>query len=197
MTDEAAFLRAMEGAPDDIALRLVFADWLEGRGDTARSSLLRLKPIQWLTKLAGWMGYQTKKAEMLAIALRLPKEVNALTQQPITVEHLHSFYYFLHEATVVAMVTANRGHGELSWRISAGVGSPDYEDEFLVEQEEAFDELAVLWRWLVDNFGQEWKPDIKTIEAFAAKHQYSSNPESRNFLSNWAQKLSEPKSLKK
>ena len=38
---EAAFLRALRDQPDDLAVRLVFADWLEERGDL-RGELLRL-----------------------------------------------------------------------------------------------------------------------------------------------------------
>jgi uncharacterized protein (TIGR02996 family) len=41
MHDEQAFLQAMQENPDDTALRLIFADWLEERGDQ-RSELIRL-----------------------------------------------------------------------------------------------------------------------------------------------------------
>src|SRR5271156_3705070 len=41
MHDEQAFLQAMQENPEDTALRLVFADWLEERGDP-RGELLRL-----------------------------------------------------------------------------------------------------------------------------------------------------------
>jgi uncharacterized protein (TIGR02996 family) len=41
MHDEQAFLRAMQQNPHDNALRLVFADWLDERGD-ARGELIRL-----------------------------------------------------------------------------------------------------------------------------------------------------------
>src|SRR5262245_42703089 len=41
MQDEAAFLRAMQEHPEDDSLRLVFADWLEERGDP-RDELIRL-----------------------------------------------------------------------------------------------------------------------------------------------------------
>jgi sulfatase modifying factor 1 len=41
MQDEAAFLQAMQKHPKDTALRLVFADWLEERGDK-RGELIRL-----------------------------------------------------------------------------------------------------------------------------------------------------------
>src|SRR5277367_2034319 len=41
MNDEQAFLQAMQENPEDTALRLVFADWLEERGDP-RGELLRL-----------------------------------------------------------------------------------------------------------------------------------------------------------
>jgi uncharacterized protein (TIGR02996 family) len=41
MNEEAAFMQAMEKSPHDVGLRLVFADWLEERGDP-RGELLRL-----------------------------------------------------------------------------------------------------------------------------------------------------------
>src|SRR5580658_8218580 len=41
MNEEAAFLQAMQENPEDTALRLVFADWLEERGDS-RGELVRL-----------------------------------------------------------------------------------------------------------------------------------------------------------
>ena len=41
MNDETAFLQAMQEHPEDNALRLVFADWLEERGDP-RGELIRL-----------------------------------------------------------------------------------------------------------------------------------------------------------
>src|SRR4051812_49324247 len=47
--DESAFLAAMAAAPDDQAPRLVFADWLEERGDP-RGAWLR-DPL-----VAPWMG---------------------------------------------------------------------------------------------------------------------------------------------
>jgi uncharacterized protein (TIGR02996 family) len=43
MHDEQAFLQAMQENPDDTSLRLVFADWLEERGDQ-RGELIRLLP---------------------------------------------------------------------------------------------------------------------------------------------------------
>src|SRR5262249_60861833 len=41
MSQEQAFLAAMLASPDDLHLRLVFADWLEEQGDP-RGELLRL-----------------------------------------------------------------------------------------------------------------------------------------------------------
>jgi len=41
MNDEAAFVQAMQESPEDATLRLVFADWLEERGDP-RGELIRL-----------------------------------------------------------------------------------------------------------------------------------------------------------
>jgi uncharacterized protein (TIGR02996 family) len=42
MTDEAAFLAAVEAAPHDAGLRLVYADWLDERGDP-RGELVRVE----------------------------------------------------------------------------------------------------------------------------------------------------------
>jgi uncharacterized protein (TIGR02996 family) len=41
MTDEDAFIRALAAHPDDSAAKLVYADWLEERGETARADYLR------------------------------------------------------------------------------------------------------------------------------------------------------------
>jgi len=43
MTDRAAFLAAIAAAPDDDLPRLVFADWLDERGDAARAEFVRLQ----------------------------------------------------------------------------------------------------------------------------------------------------------
>ena len=42
MTDEAAFLEAIHQSPKDETLRLVYADWLEERGDP-RAAYLRIE----------------------------------------------------------------------------------------------------------------------------------------------------------
>ncbi len=42
MTDDEAFLRAICENPEDLGLRLVFADWLEERGDERSARYLRL-----------------------------------------------------------------------------------------------------------------------------------------------------------
>src|SRR5262245_7590624 len=41
MTSEANFLSAIRDDPDDDAVRLIFADWLEDQGDTDRAELIR------------------------------------------------------------------------------------------------------------------------------------------------------------
>src|SRR5947209_6126110 len=43
MVDESAFVAAILAAPDDDGPRLVFADWLEERGDTDRSEFIRVQ----------------------------------------------------------------------------------------------------------------------------------------------------------
>ncbi|HEY1066333.1 MAG TPA: TIGR02996 domain-containing protein [Pirellulales bacterium] len=42
MDDEASFLRALLVSPDDEALRAIYADWLDERGETAKAEYLRL-----------------------------------------------------------------------------------------------------------------------------------------------------------
>src|SRR5687767_1651799 len=41
--DEATFYRAILAAPDDDGPRLVFADWLEERGELARAEFIRVQ----------------------------------------------------------------------------------------------------------------------------------------------------------
>jgi uncharacterized protein (TIGR02996 family) len=41
--DDEAFLRAIGAAPEDDAPRLVYADWLDDRGDAARAEFIRVQ----------------------------------------------------------------------------------------------------------------------------------------------------------
>src|SRR3954470_3857617 len=41
MNDDRPFLDAIREAPDDDAVRLVYSDWLEDRGDAARAEFIR------------------------------------------------------------------------------------------------------------------------------------------------------------
>lgn len=43
LDEREAFLRAIADAPEDDAPRLVFADWLEERGDSERAEFIRLQ----------------------------------------------------------------------------------------------------------------------------------------------------------
>src|SRR4051812_10743016 len=43
MTNAAAFLQAIREEPDDDALRLVFADWLDDNGQPEQAELIRLQ----------------------------------------------------------------------------------------------------------------------------------------------------------
>src|SRR5262245_27846051 len=49
MSDEAAFLAAIRAAPDDVTLRLVYADWLDERGDP-RAAWVR-REVRWRAEL--------------------------------------------------------------------------------------------------------------------------------------------------
>jgi uncharacterized protein (TIGR02996 family) len=42
MSDEAAFLRAIQAAPSDVTAKLVYADWLDERGESEKAEYLRL-----------------------------------------------------------------------------------------------------------------------------------------------------------
>jgi uncharacterized protein (TIGR02996 family) len=43
MHEESAFLRGIEANPDDAALRLAYADWLDERGETPRAECIRVE----------------------------------------------------------------------------------------------------------------------------------------------------------
>ncbi len=47
MRDEYAFLKAIREHPDDTALRLVYADWLEDRGDPRSQTVRELAQRPW------------------------------------------------------------------------------------------------------------------------------------------------------
>jgi uncharacterized protein (TIGR02996 family) len=51
MSDDEPFLRAILATPEDMATRLIYADWLEERGD-ARAEYLRLGPNSRRSRLA-------------------------------------------------------------------------------------------------------------------------------------------------
>src|SRR5262249_37551795 len=54
MTDETPFLRAILAKPGDATTRLVYADWLEERGDP-RSPFLRLDPEVERISYVAWL----------------------------------------------------------------------------------------------------------------------------------------------
>jgi uncharacterized protein (TIGR02996 family) len=67
MSDAAAFVQAMRDAPDDEAVRLVFADWLEERGDP-RGEFLRIQVelARWVPNLARRTRLKECERELLA-----------------------------------------------------------------------------------------------------------------------------------
>jgi uncharacterized protein (TIGR02996 family) len=65
MTPQTAFLHAIQEAPDDDALRLVFADWLEENGD-ARGPFLRAQ-----TERAAWVPDLRRRNELHRLERRL------------------------------------------------------------------------------------------------------------------------------
>jgi uncharacterized protein (TIGR02996 family) len=70
MNQEAAFLEALLGEPGDTGLRLVFADWLEERGDP-RGELLRLThALTQDTEQTGRQGCEERLRALLAEGVR-------------------------------------------------------------------------------------------------------------------------------
>lgn len=67
MSDEAAFLAAIQAQPADMSLRLVFADWLEDQGD-ARCEYLRIDCD--LQRLLGAMTLDDRKIRPLRARLK-------------------------------------------------------------------------------------------------------------------------------
>jgi uncharacterized protein (TIGR02996 family) len=67
MTTAVEFVQAMRDAPDDEALRLVFADWLEDRGDP-RGEFLRVQVelARWVPDLARRTALRQRERELLA-----------------------------------------------------------------------------------------------------------------------------------
>jgi uncharacterized protein (TIGR02996 family) len=96
MNDEAGFLRAIQDNPDDDDARLVYADWLEERGDV-RGEYLRLEhqlaqiPAR-LAQLRGqidpaWLAVVTKRRKVVLVSfppyrkievIKLVREVTTL-----------------------------------------------------------------------------------------------------------------------
>ncbi len=60
MTDEAAFQAAIDADPANVALRLVFADWLEERGDW------RAAGYRWMGEHCKW-PYDWSKNAMITV----------------------------------------------------------------------------------------------------------------------------------
>lgn len=56
MNDRAAFEAAVKQAPKDKAVRLVYADWLQDRGDERSARLLRKVPTTWVVEWAAFFG---------------------------------------------------------------------------------------------------------------------------------------------
>ena len=59
MPDHDAFLRMIADQPDDDGPRLVYADWLEERGDTARAEFIRVQ-----IEAERWPEYSPRRMEL-------------------------------------------------------------------------------------------------------------------------------------
>jgi uncharacterized protein (TIGR02996 family) len=78
LTEEDRFIKSIAAAPDDAALRLVYADWLEDHGQPARSAYLRaevefFRPSKRKKKLKGaWERAKEFDPVWAAMISRLP-----------------------------------------------------------------------------------------------------------------------------
>ena len=91
MLNEEAFLAAIREVPDDDALRFVYADWLEDRGDP-RAEFLRMECLfENLSRRDG--RYAEQKTLLRAMGSRVGVEWAAsMTRSPIWLEPEH-FYF--------------------------------------------------------------------------------------------------------
>src|SRR5437899_1081940 len=70
MSTEKAFLTAISADPDDLAVRLIYADWLEERGDV-RSEFVRVQ-VQLFGLKAGAPEYQALKLRENDLRVQCP-----------------------------------------------------------------------------------------------------------------------------
>src|SRR5438132_1016345 len=68
MTGAGAFLDAIRAQPDDDTPRLVYADWLDDRGDAARAEFLRVQCelARWVPQLDRREALRRREGELLA-----------------------------------------------------------------------------------------------------------------------------------
>src|SRR4051812_18323402 len=90
MTDHTPFLRTIAANPADDGPRLVYADWLEERGDTARAEFIRLQCEQ---ARLGWDRPEARALELRANGLLdvhwrewMRPVMEALGEPPATLE---------------------------------------------------------------------------------------------------------------
>ena len=70
MNDEQAFLRAMQDQPGDESVRLVFADWLEERGDPRGELLRLLNTLTQSVKVRGRKKLEDRLRKLLASGVK-------------------------------------------------------------------------------------------------------------------------------
>jgi uncharacterized protein (TIGR02996 family) len=73
MSDRAAMLRSILDAPEDDAPKLVYADWLDERGEVERASLIRLD---------GWTTYERKSPGRWRLSYRTQRDRTTVASSP-------------------------------------------------------------------------------------------------------------------
>jgi uncharacterized protein (TIGR02996 family) len=95
MSDEAAFLRSIQDSPADDAPRLVYADWLDERGDTAsaaKAAFLRTTAAHGGAVRARARGRKALKQQLHEMARALPKDWLTIVSQ-VPVENCSPFEF--------------------------------------------------------------------------------------------------------
>lgn len=97
MSDRRAFLDAIAAAPEDDAPQLVFADWLDERGDAAAAELLRLR-VERRRLFGSGLGVKDRNDRYTEIDKRI-WELNSLltpvsaVTEPESYDWRHAFSY--------------------------------------------------------------------------------------------------------
>jgi uncharacterized protein (TIGR02996 family) len=152
MGDEGAFLRSVRDDPDDQATRLVFADWLEERGD-ARAEFVRLDTA--LRKMTGGESeFQKREDRWRELRNTLPREWLAAFGHLFTTEELNAAEGAWHQG-----IPFPEG-GELLEFFPEDTHSTSHEVSMRIVRGKAASVRDGLEFWLRTLHGEMWGPRV-------------------------------------